>query len=85
MMKSAVRQQRYKLKHEFFDPFPLHLVRKTSPVKSTSNEQWMALVESWKTPKKMVIFLNPTTLPCTCLFCKWLTCILIDVEGMPIK
>jgi hypothetical protein len=58
MMKSAVRQQRYKLKQVFFDPYHLHLVRKTSPVKATSNEQWMDLVELWKTPKKMVLFLN---------------------------
>jgi hypothetical protein len=57
-MKSAVRQQRYKLKRDFFDPFPIHLVRKTSPVKQTSNERWMALVELWKTPKKMVLFLK---------------------------
>ncbi|CAO2189228.1 unnamed protein product [Urochloa humidicola] len=53
MMKNAVRQQRYKLKKEFFDPFPLHLVRKTSPLKEMSNEQWIELVESWKSPKKM--------------------------------
>ncbi|CAL5006624.1 unnamed protein product [Urochloa decumbens] len=43
MMKNAVRQQRYKLKKEFFDPFPLHSVRKTSPVKEMSNEQWIEL------------------------------------------
>jgi len=54
MMKSAVRQQRHRLKKDHFDPFPLHLVLKTSPVKSTSNEQWMDLVESWKSPNKMV-------------------------------
>jgi len=36
----------------FFDPFPLHLVPKTSPVKSTSNGEWIALVEMWKNPKK---------------------------------
>ncbi|KAG0543419.1 hypothetical protein BDA96_02G189500 [Sorghum bicolor] len=53
MMKSADRQQRYRLKQEYFDPFPLHLVPKTSPVKSMSNEQWLQLVESWKSPKKM--------------------------------
>ena len=47
MMKSAVRQQRHWLKKDDFDPFPLHLVSKTSPIKSTSNEQWMDLVESW--------------------------------------
>jgi len=53
MMKSAVRQQRHWLKKDDFDPFPLHLVSKTSPIKSTSNEQWMDLVESWKSPNKM--------------------------------
>jgi len=53
MMKSAVRQQRHRLKKDHFDPFPLHLVSKTSPIKSTSNEQWMDLVESWKSPNKM--------------------------------
>jgi len=50
------------LKKEFFDPFPLHLVPKTSPVKSTSNAEWIALVEMWKNPKKMVF------LPITQLF-----------------
>ncbi|PUZ50911.1 hypothetical protein GQ55_6G112400 [Panicum hallii var. hallii] len=43
MMKIAVRQQRYKLKREHFDPFPLHLVRKTSPIKSMTNEHWIDL------------------------------------------
>lgn len=56
MMKSAVRQQRHKLKKKYFDPFPLHLVPKKSPVKSTNDEQWLELVESWKTPAKMVCF-----------------------------
>jgi len=55
MMKLAVRQQRYKLKKEFFDPFPLHLVMKTSPVHSMSDKQWIDLVESWKTPKRWEI------------------------------
>ena len=54
MMQSAVRQQRYKLKKDFFDSVPLHLVRKTSPVKVMSNEQWIELVDSWMTPQKMV-------------------------------
>jgi len=54
MMQSAVRQQRYKLKKDFFDSVPLHLVRKTSHVKVMSNEQWIDLVDSWMTPQKMV-------------------------------
>ncbi|TVU18647.1 hypothetical protein EJB05_34756 [Eragrostis curvula] len=53
MMKNALRQQRYRLKKRWFDPYPLHLVRKTSPVKSMTHEQWNDLVESWKDPKKM--------------------------------
>ncbi|CAN6216561.1 unnamed protein product [Urochloa humidicola] len=53
MMKDAVRQQRHKLKKDYFDPFPLHLVSRTSPIKSMSNDQWIALVESWKSPKKI--------------------------------
>jgi hypothetical protein len=38
MMKKVVRQQRYKLKKKYFDATPLHLVPKTSPVGSMSNE-----------------------------------------------
>ncbi|PUZ44606.1 hypothetical protein GQ55_8G119300 [Panicum hallii var. hallii] len=43
MMKSAVRQQQHRLNNKYFDPFSLHLVTKTSPVKSTSNELWIDL------------------------------------------
>ncbi|TVU31362.1 hypothetical protein EJB05_23045, partial [Eragrostis curvula] len=53
MMEKAVRQQRYKLKHDYFDPFPLNMVSKTSPVKSMTTEQWADLVEFWKNPIKM--------------------------------
>ncbi|TVU40631.1 hypothetical protein EJB05_14100 [Eragrostis curvula] len=53
MMKNAIRQQRYRLKKKYFDPFPLHLVSKTSPVKSLTDEQWNQLVEIWKDPNKM--------------------------------
>jgi hypothetical protein len=56
MMKTAVHQQCYRLKHTYFDPFPLHMVMKTSPLKCMSNEQWNNLVESWKNPKNMLCF-----------------------------
>jgi len=69
MMKSAVRQQRHKLKQQFFDHIPLHLVLKTSPVKSTSNEDWIELVELWKTPKKMVCFAEKRTLALYIILC----------------
>lgn len=57
MMKSALRQQRYRLKKKYFNPYPLHLVTKTSPVKSMTDVQWNQLVEVWKNPIKMVCFL----------------------------
>ncbi|PVH32132.1 hypothetical protein PAHAL_9G326200 [Panicum hallii] len=53
MMKNAIRQQLHRLKKQYFDPFPLHLVSKSSPIKSMTDEQWNDLVESWKRPKKM--------------------------------
>jgi hypothetical protein len=55
MMKTAVRQQRHRLKEKFFDPFPLHLVTRTSPMNlPTSDDEWLRLVEAWKKPEKMV-------------------------------
>ena len=62
MLKHATRQQRYRLKKEYFDPHPLHLVTRTSPVPSMTDEQWNELVESWKDPKKMVCFFLQTDL-----------------------
>lgn len=54
MMKRAVRQQRYKLKKNYFNPYPLHLVLKKSPVATMTDPQWLELVEHWKDEKKMV-------------------------------
>jgi hypothetical protein len=58
MMKTAVRNWRYKLKQDYFDPFPLHLVTNTSPIPSTNDLQWAELKEMWKNPKKMVFHPN---------------------------
>jgi hypothetical protein len=55
MMKTAVHQQRHRLKENFVDPFPLHLVTRTSPMNTpTSDDEWLRLVEAWKKPKKLV-------------------------------
>jgi hypothetical protein len=55
MMETAVRQQQHRLRENFFDPFPLHLVMRTSPMNPpTSDDEWLRLVEAWKKPKKMV-------------------------------
>jgi hypothetical protein len=55
MMKTIVCQQRYMLKQTYFDPFSLHLVTKTSPLKCMSNEQWNDLVDSWKNRGPLVM------------------------------
>ena len=62
MLKGAIRQQRYRLKQKYFDPFPLNLVTKTSPVRSMTDDQWNELVESWKDPQEMVHFFLETNI-----------------------
>jgi hypothetical protein len=75
MMKTAVRQQRHRLKENFFDPFPLHLVMRTSPMNPpTSDDEWLRLVEAWKKPEKMVQ--KNQLLPCTSYFGTCLTFVL---------
>ena len=77
MLKRATRQQRYRLKKEYFDPHAPHLVRRTSPVPSMTDDQWNELVESWKDPKKMVCLFLQTDLAFymlikkLCLTCIW--------------
>ncbi|WVZ98200.1 hypothetical protein U9M48_043669, partial [Paspalum notatum var. saurae] len=51
LLRSGVRQMRYKLKKAYFDGVPANQVRKTSPLKSTTDEQWQALVNLWSGPK----------------------------------
>uniref|UniRef100_A0A8R7U3I9 Uncharacterized protein n=1 Tax=Triticum urartu TaxID=4572 RepID=A0A8R7U3I9_TRIUA len=55
MLKCATPQQRYRLKKEYFDPHAPHLVRRTYPVPSMTDDQLNELVESWKDPKRMGI------------------------------
>lgn len=56
MLKTAVRQQRHRLKKQYFTPYPLHLVSKTSPIDFMTNVQWLQLVEYWKDEDKMVSY-----------------------------
>jgi hypothetical protein len=66
MMKTVVCQQCYRLNQTYFDPFSLHLVTKSSPLKCMSNEQWKDPADSWKNPKKIVCsFVNIKFLTCT--------------------
>jgi hypothetical protein len=54
MLRSAVKQQRHRLKKRYFDGVPANEIRTTSPVPSMSDEQWRALVAKWLDPKNMV-------------------------------
>ncbi|KAG2598250.1 hypothetical protein PVAP13_5KG366807 [Panicum virgatum] len=62
MMKSAVHQQRYRLKKKYFNPYPLHLVTKTSPVKSMIDTQWndLGTCETNKTNRSNVKYHQTT-------------------------
>ena len=66
MLKGAIRQQRYRLKQKYFDPFPLNLATKTSPVRSMTDDQWNELAESWKDPQKWYIYSWRQILFCRC-------------------
>jgi len=81
MMQSTVRQQRYKLKKDFFDPVPPHLVRKTSPIKVMSNKQWIDLVESWMTSQKMVFSRKQNSMLVHANLSHFLHVLSFDVEG----
>lgn len=52
--EEEIRQQWHNLKKKVFDPFPLHRVTKTSSLKCMSNDEWIDLIESWKSPKNML-------------------------------
>ncbi|KAL6653999.1 hypothetical protein ACP70R_007464 [Stipagrostis hirtigluma subsp. patula] len=51
LLKSGVRQMRYRLKKKYFDNVPANEVRTTSPLTHMTNDQWRALVEMWSSSK----------------------------------
>ena len=54
VMKSAVRQRRYRLKKKYFNGVPANEIRTTSPMANMTDEQWRELVAKWNDPKNMV-------------------------------
>ncbi|OEL21266.1 hypothetical protein BAE44_0017715 [Dichanthelium oligosanthes] len=53
MMKSALRQQGYRVKKKHFDPFPVHLVRKTTSIKLMTNmNSGLTLWSTGRVPKR---------------------------------
>ncbi|XP_072148504.1 uncharacterized protein [Setaria viridis] len=53
VMRSGVRQRRYRLKQKYFNGVSANEISKTSPVNCMSDEQWRALVAKWSDPKNM--------------------------------
>ena len=51
MLRSGVRQMRYRLKNKYFNGVPANEIRTTSPVACMTDEQWKALVAKWSDPK----------------------------------
>ena len=54
MLRSGVRQMRYRLKNKYFNGVPANVIRTTSLVACMTDEQWKALVAKWSDPKNMV-------------------------------
>ncbi|XP_020397787.1 uncharacterized protein [Zea mays] len=55
MLRSAVKNQRYRLKQKYFNGVPANEISTTSPVSYMTDEQWRALVAKWSDPKNMEI------------------------------
>ena len=55
ILRSGVRQMRYRLKKKYFIGIPANEVRTTSLVACMTDEQWRALVAKWTDPKNMVL------------------------------
>jgi hypothetical protein len=53
-LRSAVKNQRYRLKQKYFNGVPANEIRITSLVSYMTDEQWRALVAKWSDPKNMV-------------------------------
>ncbi|KAL5647139.1 hypothetical protein ACJX0J_041494, partial [Zea mays] len=55
MLRSAVKNQCYRLKQKYFNGVPANEISTTSPVSYMTDEQWRALVAKWSDPKNMEI------------------------------
>jgi len=54
MLRSGVRQMRYRLKNKYFNGKPTNEIPTTSPVACMSDAEWRVLVAKWCNPKNMV-------------------------------
>jgi len=52
MLRSGVRQMRYRLKNKYFNGKPANEIPTTSPVACMSDAEWRVLVAKWCNPKK---------------------------------
>ena len=54
LMRTVIKNQRYRLKAKYFNGVAANEVPTTSPVSYMTDEQWKALVAKWTDPKNMV-------------------------------
>lgn len=54
LMRTTVKNQRYRLKAKYFNGVAANEVPTTSPVPYMTDLQWKALVAKWTDPKHMV-------------------------------
>lgn len=66
MLQKRTKNMRHKIKKEFFDNVPAHLVSIKSPVDGLPDDEWTALLKLWSTPRHKVCLFK--CLYALCLF-----------------
>jgi len=54
VMRTAIKNQRYRLKKQYFNGVPANEIATSSPVSYMTDVEWRALVAKWSDPKNMV-------------------------------
>ena len=57
VFKAAIRQNRYRLKQDYFVGVPANEIPATSPLPTMNDGQWRQLVNMWSSPENKVFSL----------------------------
>ena len=57
VFKAAIRQNRYRLKKDYFIGVPANEIPTTSPLPTMNDGQWRQLVNMWSSPENKVFSL----------------------------
>ena len=58
IFKAAIRQNRYRLKQDYFVGVPANEIPTTSPLPTMNAGQWRELVDMWSSPENKIFSLS---------------------------